>query len=215
MPYSADHKAQTRARIVECARVLFNRFGFEQVSIDDLMKEAGLTRGGFYYHFSSKDELYAEAVRSFTRCNPFARKRAEMRVPPEPKKLARMLVELYLCDEVLANVDQHCPLVALPSDVARAGLKPRAAYTQIVDNMLRVFRSAFAPGDGAADEKARLIINLCVGGMVIARTTDDAGLRRSLRAAAQAEALALLATDGPVRPAGRARAARRPRRRVV
>jgi TetR/AcrR family transcriptional regulator, transcriptional repressor for nem operon len=145
-------------------------------------------------------DLYAESVKSFATCNPFARKRAAMERAPTPKKAARMLVELYLCDETLGNPNDHCPLIALPSDVARAGLKPRAAYTQIVERMLYVFRASFRPDDRAAEEKARLVINLCVGGMVIARTTDDPKLRRSLRASARTEALALLDTHGPVRP---------------
>jgi TetR/AcrR family transcriptional regulator, transcriptional repressor for nem operon len=193
MPYSAEHKARTRAKIVETARIMFNRHGFEQVSIDDIMKHAGLTRGGFYNHFASKNELYAAAVHSFTSCNPFERKRESARGgAPPPRKVARMLVEMYLADETLANVDQQCPLIALPSDVARAGLKPRAAYTQVIESMLCVFRSAFGENDAAAEEKAQLMVNLCVGGMVLARTTDEPALRRSLRASARREALALL-----------------------
>ena len=89
MPYTAEHKARTRARIIEAARVLFNRRGFEQVSIDEIMQHAGLTRGGFYNHFASKDELYAEAIRSFTSCNPFARRLADAKVAPPPRQLAR------------------------------------------------------------------------------------------------------------------------------
>jgi TetR/AcrR family transcriptional regulator, transcriptional repressor for nem operon len=192
MPYTANHKARTRARIVETARVMFNRKGFDQVSIDDIMREAGLTRGGFYNHFSSKEGLYVEAVRSFATCNPFAREAAKLAIQPGPKKAARRLVELYLSDAVLNDVDQHCPLFALPSDVARAGLKPRAAYTFIVRGMLEVFRAAFEQSDSEAGSKAQVILNLCVGGMVIARTTDDAALRRSLRAAALSQALRLL-----------------------
>lgn len=171
---------------------MFNRRGFEGVSIDDIMREAGLTRGGFYHHFRSKDELYAEAVKSFTTCNPFVVKSAELKRRPSAKRLACMLVELYLCDETLMNVDGQCPLIALPSDVARAGFEPRAAYTQIVESMLCVFRAAFDASDRMAEQKARVVINLCVGGMVIARTTQDPELRKSLRSAARAQALALL-----------------------
>lgn len=192
MPYTAEHKARTRARIVESARVMFNRHGFEQVSIDGIMKHAGLTRGGFYNHFPSKEALYAEAVRSFTTCNPFARRAAECSPGPEPRKLARMLIELYLSDEILGDVDQHCPLIALPSDVARAGLKPRAAYTTVITSMLHVFRAAYAKSDRDADRKAQLIVSLCVGGMVLARTTDDKQLRKTLRESARNQALALL-----------------------
>jgi TetR/AcrR family transcriptional regulator, transcriptional repressor for nem operon len=191
MPYTPEHKARTRAKVIESARVLFNRHGFEQVSIDDVMKHAGLTRGGFYNHFSGKDELYAEAVRSFVSCNPFDLA-ASSAADPEPRALARMLIELYLADATLGDVDQHCPLIALPSDVARAGLKPRAAYTDLVESMSLVFRSAFPPDDEDAPRKALLIVSLCVGGMVIARTTDDAQLQNSLRAAARNEALGLI-----------------------
>lgn len=59
MPYTSSHKANTRDKIVAAARGLFNRHGFEQVSIDRIMAAAGLTRGGFYNHFDSKDQLYS------------------------------------------------------------------------------------------------------------------------------------------------------------
>jgi len=192
MPYSADHKARTRDRIVESARRLFNRFGFEQVSIDQVMAHAGLTRGGFYNHFGSKDQLYAAAITSYMACNPFVAKAAEatMRID-DPQRLARMLVDLYLSDEVFDDVEVHCPLYALPSDVARAGLSPQAAYTDLIRGMAHVYRSAL-PDAGDADRRAQTIVSLCVGGMVLARTTNDPELRKSLRDAARHQALALL-----------------------
>ncbi|HEY1773711.1 MAG TPA: TetR/AcrR family transcriptional regulator [Gammaproteobacteria bacterium] len=188
MPYTAQHKAETRGRIVESARRLFNRHGFEQVSIDQIMKEAGLTRGGFYNHFGSKDALYAEAVASFINCSPLAKTR-----PPvtDAKGLAHMLVKLYLSDEVLADPDKHCPLYALPSDVARAGLKPQKAYTDLIRDMAGIFRAALK-GARDAEQRAQTMVSLCVGGMVLARTTHDAQLRRSLREAARSQALELL-----------------------
>lgn len=204
MPYSSEHKAQTRARIVGAARRLFNRHGFEQVSIDRIMLEAGLTRGGFYHHFDSKDALYAAAVASFTTCNPF-RPDATATPPPAPMQLARMLLDVYLCDEVFDNVDHHCPLYALPGDVARAGLSPQKAYTQLIRNLTDVYARALEDRpDGA--QRAQAIVALCVGGMVLARTTDDAALRASLRAAARQQALVLLddgasLNRGPARPA--------------
>src|SRR3954468_3728751 len=143
MPYAADHRSRTRERIVDSARVLFNRHGFESVSIDAVMKEAGLTRGGFYHHFQSKESLYAAAVSSFTGCNPFAERLERQPRQRTPRQLAELLVDTYLSDETLADVDRHCPLIALPSDVARAGLQPRAAYTQLVESMLEIFRAVF------------------------------------------------------------------------
>jgi TetR/AcrR family transcriptional regulator, transcriptional repressor for nem operon len=180
---------------------MFNRKGFDQVSIDEIMQGAGLTRGGFYNHFASKEDLYAEAVRSFATCNPFARETERLGGHRDPHDAARRLVELYLSDEVLNDVDQHCPLIAVPSDVARAGLEPRSAYTFIVRRMLDVFRGAFPASDRRGPTKAFIILNLCVGGMLIARTTDDPELRRSLRSAALDEALRLL--GDPAGPRGR------------
>jgi TetR/AcrR family transcriptional repressor of nem operon len=195
MPYAADHKDRTRARIVDSARVLFNRHGFESVSIDEVMKNAGLTRGGFYHHFASKESLYAAAVSSFTSCNPFVDRLENDQRKRTPRELAGLLVDTYLSDETLADVDRHCPLIALPSDVARAGLQPRAAYTQLVESMLEIFRAAFPRSDRQGKRKAQLIVNLCVGGMLIARTTDEPTLRKQLRSAARSEALRLLAGD--------------------
>ena len=57
MPYPPEHKKQTRERILRCAHQLFNRRGFTDVSIDEIMAAAGLTRGGFYHHFKTKEDL--------------------------------------------------------------------------------------------------------------------------------------------------------------
>jgi AcrR family transcriptional regulator len=190
MPYTAEHKERTRARIVASARRLFNRHGFEQVSIDAIMSDAGLTRGGFYHHFDSKDELYAAAVASFTSCNPF-RQDIEAAPATDPRDMARRLVNLYLSDKVLDDPENHCPLYALPGDVARAGLSPQKAYTDLIRNLTRIYQHALQDcSDG--EQRAQAIVSLCVGGMVLARTTDDPALRHSLRAAARQQALALL-----------------------
>ncbi|MGN6234875.1 TetR/AcrR family transcriptional regulator [Dyella sp.] len=195
MPYSPEHAVRTRGRIVESARRLFNRHGFEQVTIDQIMAAAGLTRGAFYHHFQSKNELYAAAVASFITCNPFAVQTAEAAEQlRDPRRLARMLVELYLSDEVLENIDLHCPLYALPADVARAGLEPQEAYTDLIRGMGHIYRSALK-GARDASRRAETMVALCVGGMVLARTTNDPGLRKSLRASARHQALALLKVD--------------------
>lgn len=193
MPYTAEHKERTRARIVESARKLFNRHGFEQVSIEAIMSEAGLTRGGFYNHFESKDDLYAAAVASFSSCNPF-RKDVEASPTRDARELARRLVNLYLSDKVLEDVDNHCPLYALPGDVARAGLSPQKAYTDLIRNLTLVYQHALKEfSDG--EQRAQAIVSLCVGGMVLARTTDDATLRHTLRDAARRQALQLLGVN--------------------
>ena len=65
MPYTAEHKQETRTRIIQSARRLFNRNGFADVSIGEIMGDAGLTHGGFYKHFAAKEDLYQAAVLQF------------------------------------------------------------------------------------------------------------------------------------------------------
>src|SRR5689334_17704995 len=65
MPYPAGHREEVKQKIVESARKLFNRCGFENVSVDEIMADAGLTRGAFYSYFESKSDLYAETMTCF------------------------------------------------------------------------------------------------------------------------------------------------------
>ena len=71
MPYTTAHKMRTRERILDSARRLFTRAGYENVTIDDVMAHAGLTRGGFYNHFSHKADLFAAAVETYTVTTPW------------------------------------------------------------------------------------------------------------------------------------------------
>lgn len=193
MPYTAAHKARTRERIIEAARAMFNRRGFDAVSIEDIMSHAGLTRGGFYNHFASKTDLFIEAVVSYISNSPMHRRMRESKRPmPEQPIFARRVIDLYLSDEILANPDDHCPLYALPSDATHAGGKAREAYTAVIRSLDGLFRNAYAPTDRDAARKAQLIVSLCVGGMVLARTTNDSALSKSIRSASRRQALALL-----------------------
>ena len=203
MPYPLDHKAKTRAKIVASARGLFNRRGFDQVTIDEIMADAGLTRGAFYHHFASKDALQAEAVASIAECSPFSRE-VTRRGVTDGEERAHLLVDLYLADEMLTNADDQCPLYALPSDVARSGRLVRAEYTTVLERMIRVLRG----GCAAADEsRAFATIALCVGAMVLARTTQDPAIARNVRLAAREAAHALLAA--PRRSGGAASSKRK------
>jgi TetR/AcrR family transcriptional repressor of nem operon len=102
MPYNPRHKQKTRERILRCARRLFSRKGFAEVTIGEIMAEAGLTRGGFYRHFKTKDELYSEALLQFTCLDPpedWQRKHVDPCA--EGATLARMIVDAYLSREHL------------------------------------------------------------------------------------------------------------------
>lgn len=197
MPYRPDHKAKTRARIVEAARILFNRHGFEDVSIDMVMHEAGLTRGGFYSHFASKEALFAAAVSSFL-MGRGAQWRADAGVDPtrgEPA-MAVQMIEGYLSSAHLGDRDGQCPMIALPSDIARANPEVKDAYQQLLEAMVWLFEHNLKQSAGEGRSRALSLAAVCVGGMVIARTLPDSQLASEVREAAFATAMKLVAESG-------------------
>lgn len=186
MPYSPEHKEETRARIVQCAHGLFNRRGFSEVSIDEIMAEAGLTRGGFYNHFKNKEELFAEvmvayveqrrAVGGGTACGP---------------EVAQRIFDSYVSRAHLEDVGGHCPLMALPSDVGRAGPAVQAAYRGVLEALVAALARNLEPAQGTPEQKqgarqdALAIAAMCVGAMVLARTIADDALADEIFAAAR------------------------------
>lgn len=205
MPYTAEHKRSTRARIVQSARELFNHKGFVDVSIDQIMARAGLTRGGFYSHFSTKEELFVEAIMAYRNFNPATRWKGMAFDPAQHGKArARQLVDAYLSQAHLDDLEGHCPMIALPSDVARASPRVKQAYRQLLEGMAGIFTDGLST-DRSADARKRglALAALCIGGMVLARTFEDESFRREVREAARGTALELVDR----RPAGRRRRA--------
>ena len=192
MPYSADHKAKTRARIVEAARILFNRHGFQGVTIDEVMAQAGLTRGGFYNHFATKDDLYAEAVDAFL-MGRGAQWRADAGIDMASlcPEMALQMVDSYLSDAHLNDLDGQCPMIALPSDVARSGSDVQAAYARLLSAMVWLFERSLQ-GDPEARQKALSMAAALIGGMILSRTLPDEPLAKDVRAAARASAAAIV-----------------------
>lgn len=190
MPYSKDHKARTRARIIEAARVLFNRHGFERVTIDQIMGEAGLTRGGFYAHFSGKEELFAEAMTSFL-TGRGAEWRRDAGVDPEAREveMARRMVDAYLSSRHLEDLDGQCPMIALSSDAARIGPEVRESYEKLLTAMVWLFETNIAGKSVTPRHDALAMAALCVGGMILARTLPSSPLATEVRKAAHSAAL--------------------------
>src|SRR4029077_15142708 len=113
--------------------------GIRRSHHSEIMTAAGLTHGGFYRHFKSKDELYSEVISQFL-CRPAApwqQKPAERCAPGQP--FARYVVDAYLSREHLDDVDGSCPLIGLPSDAARGGEALKAPFTPGTASMIRLF----------------------------------------------------------------------------
>lgn len=178
MPYTSQHKAEMRARIIESARLLFNRGGFSSVSIDHVMEGAGLTRGGFYNHFKDKSELYAEAVASSL--NRW-RNRAGISAESSGPEVVLAMIEGYLSSEHLYEIDLQCPMAALPSDVARSTPEAREAYQMLLENMISDFEGGLDQEAENNHEISLVLTALCVGGMILARTVNDSALSNDIR----------------------------------
>jgi len=195
MPYLPEHKSETRQRILKSARHLFNRKGFAEVTIDEVMADAGLTRGGFYNHFDNKEQLYAEAIRQFLRDSPEAWQCAYVDPSARGGQLAKLIVDAYLSKEHFDDRDGSCPMVGLPSDTARAGTTAKAAYREVLEMMAQAFEAGLPTGPSAR-QQALSLVALCVGGMVLSRAIDDQALADNLRAAARHYALMMSGWEG-------------------
>lgn len=173
--------------------MLFNRHGYEGVTIEMVMARAKLTRGGFYNHFASKEELFAAAVSSFL-MGRGARWRAEAGVDPSRPApvMAERMIASYLSDKHLGDLEGQCPMIALPSDVARANAEVQAAYERLLEAMVGLFEGSLKSTSKAARRKALSVAALCVGGMVLARTLPNSALATETREAARAHATQLI-----------------------
>lgn len=190
MPYSPEHKQNTRAKIVESARILFNRHGFESVTINAVMQQAGLTRGGFYNHFKSKEALYAAAVSSFL-MGRGAQWRTDAGIDPTKPDtdITRQMIEGYLSNQHLGDLDGQCPMIALPSDVARANPAVQASYQELLEAMVGLFEN------DRPRQTALSLAALCVGGMVLARSLPGSALAEEVRLASMQTANELAAIN--------------------
>src|SRR5262249_55657464 len=186
MSYSPKHKRDTREKILESARRLFNRNGYSGVSIEQIMSDAGLTHGGFYRHFSGKDELYGAAVRQFLcKKTPAAWQKRKARAVT--KSHAQRIVDAYFSREHFADHDGCCPLLGTAADVERRGEMVKAEYQEVVEQMVKVFEdNLICP---RPHERALALVALCVGGMVLARNVCSSDLANELRRSAYSEVL--------------------------
>jgi TetR/AcrR family transcriptional repressor of nem operon len=193
MPYTAQHKLETRQKILESARRLFNAKGFAAVSIEEVMTEAGLTHGGFYRHFAGKDELYAEAVRWFL-CpeapKPWQRQRRDALGKTQAKTRAQRIVDAYFSRDHFNDRETCCPLIGLPSEVAHGSTTVKAAYQDVLEQLLALLEADLDGRD--ARQRALTLVALCIGGLVASRNVDDPGLARALREAAYRQAQTVL-----------------------
>ena len=168
MGHSQASKQNTHDRIVSIASERFCELGLDGLSIANLMKEAGLTHGGFYKHFESRDQLVAEALGT-----AFQRSEAPERTHPADFPT---LVSEYLSAEHRDGVGSGCAVGALVSDIGRVQGEARELYTRKLRANFKGIAALLGDSDGSRRKEAIVAFSAMVGALGLARASDDEAL---------------------------------------
>ena len=182
MKVSREQAAANRERIVEVAGKLFRENGFDGIGVTDLMKAAGLTHGGFYGHFKSKDDLAAEAC---SRTMARASERWATLARTSPGDARAEIVKQYLTESHCDGPGKGCLLAALGSDAGRQGRAIRRAFKEGLGSLVDIL-AKLAPGRSSARKRKQALADMAqmVGAMVLARAVDDRTLAKEILDAA-------------------------------
>jgi TetR/AcrR family transcriptional repressor of nem operon len=191
MPYPAGHRNEVRKKIVQSARRLFNRHGFDGVSLKQIMAGAGLTHGGFYSYFESKSDLYVEVLGCFFTDPEWKTCWEGVDVDLSSGDVGPQVVRAYLSRQHFEDVENSCPMTALPTDVARSSASTKRAFETVFRAMVSVLERSTAGDGGPSRGQAQAIAALCVGGMIVARAMADRVHADELRDACMGIALEL------------------------
>lgn len=167
MRVSQAEKDKSHARIVASAARLLRERGIDGASVADVMKDAGLTHGGFYKHFANKDALVESAMEY-----AFAPYVAMLR--SEETDAGENYRRLYLSPDHVGNPGQGCPVAALAQDIGRGSDELKNSLSQGVDQVVAALADTMPADSPAARRQAALQqFSMLVGAVVIARATDD------------------------------------------
>jgi TetR/AcrR family transcriptional repressor of nem operon len=178
MKVSREQAALNRERVLNVAAQLYREHGFEGVGVADIMKAAGLTHGGFYGQFTSKEELMAKVgERIFADSQAYWQRLVEAS-PDDP---FGAIVRSYLSSAHRDQPGQGCALAALGADVARSPAPVRRTFTEGFRVMMDML-AGLMPGrlKAARREKALFSYAAMIGGLVLARTVDDPALSEEI-----------------------------------
>ena len=161
-------KEQSHERIVEVAARAIRRAGYRGVGVADIMKEAGLTHGGFYAHFASRDALLIEAMQQASRDNHAALSQSIARRMAKGYSRFAALVWAYLHDTHLEHAENGCVVAALASEMTRQGDAVQQEAQRRVKDLVEFVRSALP--EGVEPVQAEVITATMVGALQLART---------------------------------------------
>jgi TetR/AcrR family transcriptional repressor of nem operon len=177
MKTASPRKEATHARIVDTAARVIRRAGYDGVGVADIMKAAGLTHGGFYAHFASRDALIVEAIEQAGREGMQTLMAATERREARGTSPFKALVSAYLSDTHLGSVETGCPIAALVGEMPRQSEAVQAAARRRVLAFIEMVRTRL-PAHCAADE-AETIASTLIGTLQIARALGDTAQGRA------------------------------------
>lgn len=184
MRYPEDQKAETHKKIVEAAARSFREHGLEGLGIAALMKDLGLTHGGFYKHFESKEDLFVDAVqRGLEEIRD--QMLAAAHAAPKGQEL-RAIIDYYLSIEHLHHLGGGCAIAALGQEISRQPLAVRARIN-VAQRANMIALSPFLPGKSMVEKRNNffVIFSGMAGAMVMARTIADPEVQKEILAAAK------------------------------
>ncbi|MGO8377893.1 TetR/AcrR family transcriptional regulator (plasmid) [Rhizobium ruizarguesonis] len=183
MRYSAEHKQETRTRVIAAAGRVFRQEGYGGAGIDALTKAAGVTNGAFYGHFKSKGEAFRTAV--LAGLEELRQGIAALKAS-EPKDWLTTFVGYYLGYKRTCDLGESCALPSLSPDVMRADDETRSAYTAELKRLIEEVAVGLPEGEIPGQSKRRredqaiLLLAMLSGGVTLARAASDPALSKRI-----------------------------------
>ena len=188
MPLSKEHKQNSREEILKSAVKLFSQKGFDNVSIKDVMKYAGLTHGAFYAHFDSKEELYAHGIRNASQQSLIVTEYTKDYSGPE---LVEKIINGYLSNQHVSGEVNSCPLAFLATDVASKNNKIRTVYSEVYNNLVTLMEAETAERDKSNTDLMMAVTAMMIGGVAVSRALIDPEKKERLLSSCRKSAMQL------------------------
>ncbi len=185
MKLTKEQAERNRQAIIQAAGEMFRQKGVDGVCLNELMKAAGFTHGGFYNHFATKEDLISEVLKdSFSQQTQAIKHACELGGEDAAKNF-HDIIENYMTAEHRDDPGSGCPIAAFAMDAARKGIGMQAAYAQGIENFLSVYENELSSattdvnsetemGMSAAKQKAIRLLITMIGGMMLSRAVAEA-----------------------------------------
>ena len=189
MRYGKEHKQETHRKVVEAAARLFRKDGIGSTGVVDLMADVGLTHGGFFAHFSSKETLVKEALAAASvKSRTHLRRKIEAALA-EGRDPLEAIVRSYLTTLHRDRPDRGCSVAALGSEIARHPRKTREAFTEGLSQTLQIIASALPEHVADRQTRAYAVFSTMIGALQLSRAISDSAMSQSVIDAGIAAAL--------------------------